>query len=72
MKGIISLITKVNKYLILVNKYYKHLNKLVKKNVLTEKEKYVLFNDKVKSFRPVTYPNFSDYKKNTRTYYKRE
>jgi DNA integrity scanning protein DisA with diadenylate cyclase activity len=72
MKGIISIITKVNKYLTLVNKYYKHLNKLVKKNVLTEKEKYVLFNDKVKSFRPVTYPNFSDYKNNTRTYYKRE
>lgn len=72
MKGIISIITKVNKYLTLVNKYYKHLNKLVKKNVLTEKEKYVLFNDKVKSFRPVTYPNFRDYKNNTRTYYKRE
>jgi DNA integrity scanning protein DisA with diadenylate cyclase activity len=72
MKGIISIITKVNKYLTLVNKYYKHLNKLVKKNVLTEKEKYVLFNDKVKSFRAVTYPNFRDYKNNTRTYYKRE
>jgi DNA integrity scanning protein DisA with diadenylate cyclase activity len=72
MKGIISIIIKVNKYLTLVNKYYKHLNKLVKKNVLTEKEKYVLFNDKVKSFRPVAYPTFMDYKNNIRTYYKRE
>jgi hypothetical protein len=72
MRYITSLITKVNDYLSLINTYYEDLTDLVEINVLTENEKYLMFNDKVESFSVLTYPNYSVYLNKVESNYKRE
>jgi hypothetical protein len=58
--------------LTLINTYYEDLTNLVKINVLTENEKYMMFNDKVESFRVLTYPDYSVYLYKIAENYKRE
>ncbi len=64
--------TKINKALTLINTYYEDLTNLVQINVLTENEKYMMFNDKVESFRVLTYPNYSVYLYKVAENYKKE
>jgi hypothetical protein len=69
---ITSIITKLNDSLTLINRYYDDLTNLVEMNILTENEKYLMFNDKVKSFTVLTYPNYNVYLKKVTYNYKRE
>jgi hypothetical protein len=67
-----SIITRLNNTLTKINAYYEDLNSLVEINVLTEHEKYTMFNDKVETFSVLTYPNYSVYLDRIEFYYKRE
>ncbi len=64
--------TKINKALTLINTYYEDLTNLVQINVLTENEKYIMFNDKVESYKVLTYPNYNVYLYKLGENYKRE
>ena len=64
---VIRYIMKKNKMLAKVNKYYENLSNLVKINILSEKDKLVLFRLKVLKIRNLpfvyfnNYPSFSEY-----------
>ena len=72
LRLVTSLITRLNKSLIKFNSYYEDLKSLVEINVLTEHEKYTMFNDKVETFSVLTYPNYSVYLNKIESNYKRE
>jgi hypothetical protein len=67
-----SITTRLNNTLTKINTYYGDLNSLVEINVLTEYEKYTMFNDKVETFSVLAYPNYSVYLDRIEFYYKRE
>ena len=58
---VIRYIMKKNKMLIKVNKYYENLTNLVKINILSEKDKLVLFRLKVLKIRNLPFVNFNNY-----------
>ena len=56
---ITKLINKLTLYLGVINKYYETLTKLVETKVLTENERFSIFNNKVKYIHSIKYPNFN-------------
>jgi hypothetical protein len=44
-----------------VNIYYRNLTNLVENNVLTEKDKLLIFNNKVRKIKTLAYPNFNNF-----------
>ncbi len=69
---ITSIINKFNTLLTLINTYYKNLRNLVEMKVLTENEKNFMFNEKIKSYNVLTYPDYKVYLNKAEIYYKRE
>lgn len=57
---ITSIITELNDILSNINTYYEDLTHLVEINVLTENEKYLIFNAKVNRFK-LNYPSYYNY-----------
>lgn len=59
--SITDLINKLSLYLSIIVEYYTILTKLVETKVLTEKEKFILFNEKVINVYTFKYPDFNLY-----------
>jgi Mitochondrial ribosomal protein (VAR1) len=58
---ITSLVNKLTNYLGIITEYYKTLSNLVDLKVLTESEKLLIFNKKLKDFPSFNYPSYDKY-----------
>lgn len=66
---ITNMINKLTLYLGIIVEYYSILTKLVEKKVLTEKEKFILFNKKIINISTFKYPDFNLYLKKVKYMY---